>query len=693
MSSAHAVGIDLGTTNSVVAIDSDQGPRVLKNSEGRTITPSVLCFQDQEILIGAAAKAEQALGRWPVAAYFKRQMGDKEFIFPGGQKDYDATELSAILLRKLKQDAELALGEGIEQAVITVPAYFKDAERKATLEAGRKAGLKLLQVVNEPTAAAVAYGISRERGNQRLLVYDLGGGTFDITLLEVAEREIRVLTSDGDHQLGGKDWDDRIIEYVAEAFREEFGMDPLADAESLAELLILAEDAKKKLTESQSTTLTLRYEGKRGQYPFDRERFEQVTADLMERTIFLSRKVLEEQGFLPSQIDAVLLVGGSTRMPMVHRFIEREFGKPPLLGVNVDEAVALGAAVIASQHLNRPRLYLGGALKTVDVTNHSLGMIAVNSAHTAYLNSIILAKNQVIPCENRRPFQIRTRATGANTIEIFLTQGESESPADVAYLGRHLIHEVPHRTSGPAVVDIQYRYDVSGTVAIDAFDRRSGKPLRITVEALPADVPARFLVAPSVPVVEHLTVYLAFDLSGSMSGDPLRQAKKAAKSFLANLDLGHCSLGVIGFSDSVETCLKACQNARTIEKALAGLSAGQTGYGNDGDPFNEISQLMRGVKGKKVALVLADGVWSHQKRAIAAAKTCHQQQIDVVAIGFGGADHSFLKAIASSDENSFFTSQNRLVETYSSIAQVLTESSGQATSGLAMHVSGRGTKR
>jgi len=382
---SQAVGIDLGTTNSAIArLDAHGQPVVMPNVEGNSITPSVICFRDGEILVGDTAKEMQALGTWPVAAFFKRQMGDPLFLFHADGTDYTAADLSAVLLRKLKSDAEAHVNERITHAVITVPAYFRDGERKATIAAGAAAGLDGLQVINEPTAAAVAYGLSREQVGCRLMVYDLGGGTFDVTLLDLTKDGVRVRTSDGDHQLGGKDWDDRIIEFLAGRFKDEFGADPLEDAESLADLLIQAEDAKKKLTSFDSTTIAITHDGRRGRYQLDRAKFEEVTSDLMERTVSLTKRVLEDMRLRPKDIDGVLLVGGSTRMPMVHRFVEDAFGRPPMGGVNVDEAVALGAAVVAAEqmaHQKRgPSLFaLRGPVKTIDVTNHSLGMIAVNA--------------------------------------------------------------------------------------------------------------------------------------------------------------------------------------------------------------------------------------------------------------------------------------------------------------------------
>jgi molecular chaperone DnaK (HSP70) len=676
---ALAVGIDLGTTNSAIAYINEHGqPIVIPNELGESITPSVICFKEGEQLIGDEGKEMQALGMYPVAAFFKRQMGDELFIFHADGVDYSSTELSTLLLKKLKKNAEAHLGQTITDAVITVPAYFRDPERKATIEAGKAAGINVLQVINEPTAAAVAYGLNKTQKKQRILVYDLGGGTFDVTLLELEKDHVRVKNSDGDHQLGGKDWDDRIIEYLASKFQDEYGIDPLEDAESLADLLVQAEEAKKRLTSFEKTVISIAHEGRKGKYELDRTTFGQITSDLMERTMSMTMRVLEDMRLKPSHIDGVLLVGGSTRMPMVHQFIEKQFGKQPMTGINVDEAVALGAALVAKERgQSKPIFALKG--RTIDVTNHSLGMIAINQAQTAYINSIILPKNAEIPCQETRPYQHRTRSSGENQLEIFMTQGESESPEDVAYLGRYVVQDIPHQKGGLAVIDVGYHYDESGTVQVDAKARNNKRKLKVKIEKLPSDVPQRFMKPPELQIEEpeHVTAYLAFDLSGSMSGMPLDEAKKAALGFLKNSDLSHCSIGIIAFSDRVKTKLKASQNARKIENAINDLTACETGVCNAAHPFDEINSLMTRLDGRRFGIVLADGVWSNQNKAVKRAKQCHSNEIDIIAIGFGGADQEFLKAIASSDEDSFYTSMEGLVETFSTIAQVLAETGGQ----------------
>jgi molecular chaperone DnaK len=426
-----AVGIDLGTTNSAIArLDEYQKPVIIPNDMGEPITPSVICFKDGEVIVGREAKELQRAGEPDVAAFFKRQMGMPNFAFYAAGHEYTPVDLSAFVLRKLKRDAEAVLGEAVTDAVITVPAYFKNPQREATIAAGRKAGLHVLQIINEPTAAAKAYRFSGAGMNKTLLVYDLGGGTFDVTLLQLTKDALKILTSEGDYELGGKDWDDRIIEYLMGHFKDEFGFDPFDDAASVSDLLVRAEEAKKKLSASTTAMVTIRSGTSTGRYEITRLQLDQMTSDLMERTCSLCRKVLAQHHFSPEQIDGVLLVGGSTRMAMVRRFIEDMFGKPPMSGVNVDEAVALGAAIEAGEQIAEKKpdsqrtFRLAGRIRTVDVTNHSLGMIAINNKGDAYINSIILAKDRQIPCVESRPYQVR--ATRVAETEIYMTQGESK---------------------------------------------------------------------------------------------------------------------------------------------------------------------------------------------------------------------------------------------------------------------------
>jgi molecular chaperone DnaK len=668
------VGIDLGTTNSAIAYVDEYGkPIVIANDEGSNITPSVVYFDNSEVIVGDEAKELQALGTYDVVAFFKRQMGDEYFIFEVDGKDYDAVDLSALVLKKLKEDAETALGETIKDAVITVPAYFKEKERSATIEAGKRAGLNVLQVINEPTAAAVAYGLKQQNTSQTIIVYDLGGGTFDVTIMKIDSESISVLNSVGDHQLGGKDWDEAIVSYVANAFKDEFGEDPIEDAESIADLMTRVEEAKKKLSSVEKTTIVLSYNGNKGRYTIDRNTFEDITRNLMERTVLLTEQSIEDIGLSFSDIDGILLVGGSTRMPMVHTFIKERFGTEPLSGINVDEAVALGAALVAQEKSTSKQKGASYALPRMrvvkDVTNHTLGMIAINDDNTAYVNSFILPKNREIPCTEERTFNQRVGKKNENITEVFVTQGEHRSQADVSYLGKYVIKDIPYVQGGNAEVAVAYTYDDSGTVHVNAR-LSTGEVLRVEKEDLPDDVPDRFMRAPEPEPVElepeFTTVYLAFDISGSMRGKPLKKAKEAARSFVENMNLEYSAVGLIVFSDQVKISIKATHHENDILEVIEQI---KSGGGSEIHPFNEINKLLQNVNNRKFVVILTDGAWCHQNKAIKQAKVCHSNGIEIAAIGFGGADQRFLKAIASTDKGSIFTTTGGLVEAFSTIAK------------------------
>jgi len=607
----YSLGIDLGTTfSSVATVDKTGRPKILSNSQGKSLTPSVIYFGGGESIVGDEAKEMQALGESEVASFFKRSMGDHHFFLNFGGRDYTPTDLSAILLRKLKNDAESDLGSSVNQAVITVPAYFNNFQREATIKAGEIAGLKVLRIINEPTAAALAYGISKNSSRQTALVYDLGGGTYDVTIVRITKSAIEVIGTDGDHELGGKDWDDRIATYLGECFRDDHGIDPLDDSITFNDLLVRCEDAKKQLSNRNKTRVSITYQGEREAYEITRSMFEEMTKDLMERTQILTEQVLSDARLKWKELSGVLLVGGSTRMPMVWDYVERMSGKKPISGVNVDEAVAIGAAVQAQiDSKTSSSLFLLSATKKIqDVMSHSLGLIAVNEDNTKYINSIII-------------------------------------------------------------------YNKNGVVNVSAKERNSKKPLMLSVEPLPEDIPDRFAMPPvQEEVREHLFVYLAFDLSGSMNGQPLTEAKKAAHAFVSQCDLTNTSIGLISFSDEVFVDLKACQNAKKIAKSVKGLTIGRTGYGNDAHPFDEIYNLLYRRSGLRYGIVLADGVWRNQPYAVKRAKRCHKAETEIIGIGFGHADRDFLRQISSSDQNSFFTNLNELTETFSTIAQELTES-------------------
>lgn len=678
---AKFVGIDLGTTYSVVAYINAQGKaEVIPNEHGNAVTPSVIYFGRGTPTVGDVAKEYQETGATEIASFFKRCMDDAYFLLTFHGKSYTAIDLSALVLGYLKRQAENFLGEPVTDAVITVPAYFTNVQRTATIEAGRKAGLNMLRIINEPTAAALAYGLRPSaQQEQKVLVYDLGGGTFDVSLVSITPTELQVIATDGDHHLGGKDWDDRLISHLETLFEQEFGVELLGD--DINELRVQAEKLKRSLSQKQQAEIRVQAVGYTGAYTIDRATFEELTRDLMERTQMLTEQVLREANLSWQDLSGVLPVGGSTKMPMVTEYIRRMSGKPPMSGIHPDEAVGLGAAIQAAMDMEQcqqPVYRLAGRKATVDVIAHGLGLIAENHDRSCYVNSILIRKNLPIPSTQTRPYQMKTRRGGQTELEVFLTQGESEDPMQCTYLGRYVFSDFPALSTKHAVLDITYAYDKNGTVNISAVERSTRRPLTLTVHPVPPDVPERFAGRPvDLTTREHLTIYLAFDLSGSMRRRPLKEAQKAAEQFVSQCDLTTTSIGLIGFSDNVHVELHATQNSQKIARAISRLRCGSTGYSNEGDPFEEIYRLCATVSGLRWAVVLADGVWVHQRAAIMRARRCHEAEINIVAVGFGEADQAFLQQIASSSEQSFFTDMNGLTETFTTIAQELTESGGE----------------
>src|SRR5215212_999300 len=524
------VGIDLGTTNSVVAYRNAYGrPEVIPNREGQTITPSVVYFGTDPPVVGQEAKEWARLGNDEIASFFKPHMGNPLYQLRFHGRDYDASALSALVLRRLKEDAEAKLGQVVDRAVITVPAYFADAQRKATIDAGNAAGLEVLRIINEPTAAALAYGLQRSATTETVLIYDLGGGTFDVTVARITPEEIAVLSTAGDHDLGGKNWDDRIATYLSEKFAADTGIDPLDDPVALNEVLVRSEQAKWALSDRAATRITLQLGSERRGYELTRAEFESLTYPLMDRTRRLTEEALEEAKLSWRQLSGVLLVGGSTRMPMVRSYVTEMAGAPPRTGVNVDEVVALGAAIQAAMEVGQtsrdatPQFTLAGARRVHDVMSHSLGTVAVSPDGSRYVNDVVIRRNLPIPAENTKSYLHATHGGANSTLEVYLTQGESDRPLDCTILGKYVCSGI--KPAAPEVtIDLGMSYDANGVVQVRATQRDTGKVLEMSVEPVPDDLswlgrPPEATSDPAAP--EPVRVYLLIDVSASMAGFPL----------------------------------------------------------------------------------------------------------------------------------------------------------------------------
>ncbi|QQE73098.1 molecular chaperone DnaK [Brevibacillus composti] len=470
---SRVIGIDLGTTNSCVAVMEGGEPVVIPNPEGNRTTPSVVAFKNGERIVGEAAKRQAITNPDNTVMSVKRYMGTNHKVTLEG-KEYTPQEVSAMILQKLKADAEAYLGQPVTQAVITVPAYFNDSQRQATKDAGKIAGLEVLRIVNEPTAAALAYGMEKSE-DQTVLVYDLGGGTFDVSILELSEGFFEVKATSGDNQLGGDDFDQVIIDYLVSEFKKEHGIDLSKDRMAQQRLKDAAEKAKKDLSGVLTTTISLPFitadatGPKHLELNLTRAKFEELSAHLVERTMGPTRQALQDAGLSPNQIDRVILVGGSTRIPAVQEAIKKFTGKEPHKGVNPDEVVALGAAVQAG--------VLTGDVKDVvllDVTPLSLGIETLGGVFTK-----LIERNTTIPTSKSQVFS--TAADNQTSVEIHVLQGERQMAADNKTLGRFTLSDIPPAPRGIPQIEVSFDIDANGIVNVRAKDLGTGKEQRITI--------------------------------------------------------------------------------------------------------------------------------------------------------------------------------------------------------------------
>ncbi|MGB4436796.1 MAG: molecular chaperone DnaK [Acetomicrobium sp.] len=473
---SKVVGIDFGTTNSVVAVKEGDNVVVIPNAEGSRLTPSVVAFtKDGERLVGQLAKRQAIINPERTVLSIKRKMGS-DYKVKIDEREYTPQEIAAMILQKLKNDAEDYLGEEIKQAVITVPAYFTDAQRQATKDAGKIAGLEVLRIINEPTAACLAYG-TEKGGEFKVLVFDLGGGTFDVSILDIGEGVYEVMATSGDNHLGGDDWDQRLVDWMIEEFRRREGIDLGRDKMAVQRLREAAEKAKIELSSMSETMISLPFitadqnGPKHLELEITRAKFEEMTADLLERVVGPVQRALSDAGLTYAEVDKILLVGGATRMPMVQRKIKELLGKEPTKGINPDECVAVGAAIQAA--------ILSGEHKDivlVDVTPLSLGVETLGGVFTK-----IIERNTAIPVSKSQIFT--TAVDNQTRVEIHVLQGERPMAADNVSLGRFFLDGIPPAPRGVPQIEVTFNIDVNGILNVTAKDLATGKAQQITIQS------------------------------------------------------------------------------------------------------------------------------------------------------------------------------------------------------------------
>ena len=548
---SKVIGIDLGTTNSVVSVMEGGEPTVITNPEGSRITPSVVGFtKDGQRLVGQLAKRQAVSNPDRTIASIKRHMGEGGYKVSVDDKSYTPPEISAMVLQKLKADAEAYLGETVTQAVITVPAYFNDSQRQATKDAGKIAGLEVLRIINEPTAAALAYGLDKDQ-DETILVFDLGGGTFDVSILELSDGTFEVLATNGDTHLGGDDFDKKIFDWIVAEFKKDNGIDLSQDKMAAQRVIEAAEKAKIELSNMAQTNINIPFITADASGPkhldltLSRAKFDELTADLVERTMGPTRKAMEDANLSGSDIHKIILVGGSTRIPAVQEAIRKYLGKEPSKGINPDECVSVGAAIQGG--------VLAGDVKGVlllDVTPLSLGIETLGGVCTR-----LIERNTTIPTKKSQVFS--TAADNQPSVEINVLQGEREFARDNNSLGRFILSDIPPAPRGIPQIEVTFDIDANGIVNVSAKDLGTGKEQKITIQSdsgMSKEDIDRMVKEAEAHAAEDKKQKEAIDVKNS--GDSLvYQAEKAIKDFGDKVDKA-----------KVDEVQKACDHLKEVLK-------------------------------------------------------------------------------------------------------------------------------
>lgn len=691
------VGIDLGTTYSAIATFSKELGRVkvLKNSLNSECTPSVVCIQNGDVIIGEEAKDEQRCGNVNTVAFYKSMMGNINWNAYIDGQEYSAEQLSGFFLKELIDDIARTNNIEIDGAVITVPAYFNDKQREATIRAGEQAGLRVLKIINEPTSAIIAYGLTGGK-DKNVMVYDLGGGTFDVTVAHVSGTKIDVLATNGNHQLGGKDWDKVLLDEIIDKFYSEYGISIDDHEEDLKELQVKCEEAKKRLSTVSSTVISIQSEGMLGKYTVTREDFADKTSNLLNETISLINNCFEEitdsqkRPFGWNDIDEVVLVGGSTRMPQVKDMIIREYGKPPITkDINVDTIVATGAAMQAELCVNNTITLTVAATTSQsgnsatsanratsmtltihnsdirDITAHGLGMLALASDEKTYINSIIIKKNSKVNETFSREYTF-----AGDKLQVYVLQGESRDPYETDIIGAYSITGMPK--DNKSKIKVNFLYNSNGVVEVNAC-LENGQVLSAIKESVNetmSEIIARLErekqeAEEQAKRNSRIEIMLIIDTSGSMYGR-IGEAQKAAREFVKQFDMKRTYISIISFATTTSVVSNWSNNTRDIETGINAI--GNWSADGGGTSATPIATHYKNFSKDcpRIMVVLTDGYWSNQTSEENSADRAKKDGIIIYGIGIGEADESFLRKISSGKGRKVDLSQ--LTETFKEVA-------------------------
>ena len=665
---------------------------MIANRDGQNITPSVVYFGADPPVVGQEAKEWARLGNAEIASFFKPHMGNPLFQLEFHGKTYSAADLSTLVLSRLKEDAEARLGEQVDRAVITVPAYFADRERKATIDAGQAAGFQVLRIINEPTAAALAYGLQKTGVEETVLIYDLGGGTFDVTVARITPEEIVILSTAGDHDLGGKNWDDRIATFLSERFSAETGFDPLDDPVALNEVLVRSEQAKFALSERSSTRITLQLAHRTAHVralphrirgddvsahgphpPADRGGTRRGRAHLAAAR----RRALGRR--LDPHADGSRLTSrrwpASRRAPASTLMRSSRWARPSRRRSRwaSQSAMPRRGSRSGARARSPPRPRSRRLAGVTDVMSHSLGTIAVSPDGSSYINDIVIRRNLPIPASNTKSYLHETHGGSNTRLEVYLTQGESETPLDCTILGKYVFNEI-HATDAEVTIDVGLSYDSNGVVQVQAVQRDTGHRLPMIVEPVPDDLSWLGLPPqhrPSQTEAELIRVFLLIDVSASMTGQPLVEAQTAAAGVSLEVRLHDDGSRLDLVFEPGDAPIGGDQNVRRLHAAVNRIEA--EGSTNLTDALEMARGQLVAADRKRYIVILTDGYPDAAESAVEQALAAQKQGIEIVAIGTGDADRDYLRRLASSQQASIFARSGELVQTFGHIARVIAE--------------------